>query len=150
MTWTAVAIVGAGALGAGASIYGANKQSKAANQASSNQLAQFQQTRSDLMPWQQEGQQALSQLSAGTKPGGQFAQPFTLQQFQQSPGYQFQVNQFILAFIRVRGLGAPRRVEWSHEAKVKTMTLMTVTGGIEKEPRGMRSSAARIPPRYKG
>lgn len=97
MTWVAVAIAGGAIVGglvtSDASRRAANKQADAASQA--NQLAaeQYQQTRTDLMPWMRAGQQALPQLQAGTQPGGWAVQPFGLQQFHQSPAYQFNLQQ---------------------------------------------------------
>ena len=68
------AILGAGALGVGASIFtsqnsanaattAANAQTNAANTAANTQLGIYNQTRSDLQPYSQFGQSALSQLA---------------------------------------------------------------------------------------
>jgi len=148
MTWVAVAIIGAGALGAGASYAGSEKQSKAANNAAGSQMQMFGQTQQNLYPWMTGGNAALSQLEArlgiqapstpdwqayltanpdvaansvyGTNPQGHYSKfgqregralpmthpagpgspgfgdltkPFTLADFQQSPGYQFNLQQ---------------------------------------------------------
>jgi hypothetical protein len=93
MTWVAVAVVAAGALGAGASIYSGNKQAGAANNAANNQMGMFQQTQQNLQPWMNQGQTSLEQLGRMTGPHGQFMQPFGMQQFQQSPSYQFNLQQ---------------------------------------------------------
>ena len=61
--FTAIAIGGAALVGAGASIYAANKQSKAAGKAGEQSMAQYRQTRSDLMPWANTGGQANSRLA---------------------------------------------------------------------------------------
>ena len=97
MTWVAVGIIGGslvgGLLGGRASKKGASQQANAATQASQLQNQQFQQTRSDLAPWMQQGQASLSQLGQLTAPGGQLMQPFGMEQFQQSPAYQFNLEQ---------------------------------------------------------
>lgn len=49
--------------------------------------AQFQQSRSDQMPWLTTGRQALNQLSAMTQPG------FDYRQLESDPGYQFRRQQ---------------------------------------------------------
>jgi hypothetical protein len=41
----------------------------------------------------QQGQASLSQLGQLTAPGGQLMQPFGMEQFQQSPAYQFNLEQ---------------------------------------------------------
>ena len=97
MTWAAVAIGGGallgGILGGRSSKKAASQQANAATQASQLQNQQFQQTRSDLAPWMQQGQASLSQLGQLTAPGGQLMQPFGMEQFQQSPAYQFNLEQ---------------------------------------------------------
>ena len=84
----------AGGLGAAASLYGASRQSHAASDAAGLQAAMFNQTRGDLQPWMKAGSQSLQQLmqqfgGAGS-PGNA---PFTLQNFQASPAYQFNLQQ---------------------------------------------------------
>jgi hypothetical protein len=100
MTWMATAIIGSSIIGAGASMYGANKQAKAADQASQVQWDMYDRTRSDLQPWMGGGTAALNQLQTmlGLNQGqdpmqSQFLSPFTLDKFQQSPGYQFRLEQ---------------------------------------------------------
>jgi type II secretory pathway pseudopilin PulG len=65
-SWVAAAVIGAGALGAGASIYGSKKaaetQSNAAQQAAAIQQQQYQQTRQDLAPYRAIGEEAYAQL----------------------------------------------------------------------------------------
>lgn len=102
------AIIGAGALGVGASVYTASQSSnaagqaadaqvQAANKAAETQLGIYNQTRSDLLPYSMTGQNALSQLARifGLAPGGNGmpdagAATSALTQF---PGYQFGLNQ---------------------------------------------------------
>jgi hypothetical protein len=87
-TGTAVAL--ASTIGAGTSVAGsligahaANKaaqtQSQAAQQAENLQQQEWQAQQANLAPWVKAGTGALGQLSAGTQPGGQYAQG---QQFQ--------------------------------------------------------------------
>lgn len=67
-SFVATAIVGAGALGAGASIYGANKaadaQTNAANLAANTAMSQFNSTKASLSPFVAGGTDALTQLNA--------------------------------------------------------------------------------------
>ena len=99
------AVLGAGALTAGAGIYGsltaANAQENAANTAAQTQLAIFNQTQKNLAPYNTAGQSALSQLANlfGLAPGGNgtpnaAAATSALTQF---PGYQFGLQQGNLA-----------------------------------------------------
>lgn len=66
--WVATAVIGAGVIGAGATIYSANKaasaQKEAANQAANIQQQQYQQTRSDLAPYRIIGEDASTRLKA--------------------------------------------------------------------------------------
>jgi hypothetical protein len=94
-----VAWVGAGiaAVGVVSNAVSSNKAAKAqgaaANQASATELEQYHQNREDMAPWRDAGEAALSQLTAGTAAGGQFARDFTLADFQRDPGYQFRMGQ---------------------------------------------------------
>jgi hypothetical protein len=107
-----VAIAGAGALGAAgsvaSSVIGANAaesaaktQANAADQAAQMQLAEFNQTQSNLAPFVAGGKSAFSNLLGltGNGPGGQgvgpLTQPFnpTMAQLAQTPGYQFTLGQ---------------------------------------------------------
>jgi len=97
MSWVAVAVGGASLLGG---IFGgrsakkaAQAQAQAAQQAAQLQYKQYQQTRNDLAPWMQQGQVSLGQLGQLTAPGGELLQPFGLEQFQESPAYQFNLEQ---------------------------------------------------------
>lgn len=95
------AVAGAGALAsAGASIYGANAaasaQRSAANSANALQMHMFDTTQNNLSPYIQNGGAAnnrlMMMLNGG--PGGLLA-PFnpTMDQLQQTPGYQFTLDQ---------------------------------------------------------
>src|SRR6266496_2267738 len=67
MAWIATAVIGSAVIGAGASIYGANKgaeaQKAAADKTVDMQQQQYQQTRSDLSPYRDIGGQAAGDLS---------------------------------------------------------------------------------------
>lgn len=84
---------GVGALGGGlASMFGGNAQADAAKNASQTQLAVYNQTRKDLMPYMNLGNGASNQLSNllglnGGNPASMLAA------LQQTPGYQFAFNQ---------------------------------------------------------
>ena len=101
MTWIAAAIIGgsvvSGVIGASGAKDAAKTQADAANQASATQLAMFNQTQQNAQPWINAGEGALSQLASGTQPGGALTPtaytPFTMDQFTQDPGYQFQLQQ---------------------------------------------------------
>lgn len=100
------AIAGAGVAGlagsaisgseqAGAAESAANTQAAAANQAAQLQWQQFQQMQQNLQPYMQLGTNTLPQLQGqlGTLGNMQFSFNPTEQQLQQTPGYQFTLNQ---------------------------------------------------------
>jgi subtilisin family serine protease len=51
----------------------------------------FEQQRAFLQPYQEPGLNALARIQAGLGAGGEFAQPFTMEQFQADPGYAFRL-----------------------------------------------------------
>jgi len=67
MAWVATAVIGSAVIGAGATMYGANKasdaQTAAADKASGIAQQQYQQTREDLSPFRQIGNYAADQLT---------------------------------------------------------------------------------------
>jgi len=71
----------------------AQTQADAANIATQAQLQMFGQTEANLAPWMQQGNVALGQIGQGLQPGGQFSHMFGMQDFQQSPAYQFNLQQ---------------------------------------------------------
>jgi len=81
----AAAIIGGAVIGAGASIYSANRassaQESAAQSANATQWEMYKQSRADQLPWLQAGQKALGKLPSMILqgPGNFYA----------SPGYQF-------------------------------------------------------------
>jgi hypothetical protein len=95
MSWVATAVLGAGALGAGASIYGANKaasaQSTAANNALGLQSSMFGQAQQNFntvqqanQPFINAGQSFLPTLQSLLKPGANLTDVLS-----QMPGFQF-------------------------------------------------------------
>ena len=96
MAWVATAIIGAGAVGAAATAYSANKaseaQTNAANTAANTSLSMYNTTRGDLAPYRQIGQQASDQLSSQLS---DLTKPITMDQatLEQTPGYQFNLYQ---------------------------------------------------------
>lgn len=66
MAWVATAVIGSAVIGAGASIFGANKaadaQKEAADKSIAMQQGQYQQTRQDLSPYRDIGSQASTDL----------------------------------------------------------------------------------------
>lgn len=86
---TAAAIVGAAAIGGAASIASsssaASAQKKAAQTAANAQQAQYDQTRSDLMPYQDAGKTALSNYQDALGMNGQGGYDRALAQYKQSP-----------------------------------------------------------------
>ena len=76
-----------GVLGSRGSSKAAKAQTNIAEAQQRLEDAQFQQSRSDTMPWLTTGRQALNQLSAMTQPG------FDYRQLESDPGYQFRRQQ---------------------------------------------------------
>lgn len=94
----------------GTNIFGDNSTDKAikaqtdsANLANQTQKYIFDQTRSDQEPWRQSGMRALAGLE-----NKDFQRDFTMNDYQQDPGYQFRLdegNKAINAAAAARGLG---------------------------------------------
>ena len=100
MSWVAAAVVGGAAIGAGASYLAGKSQSDAARDAAgtSAEAARYQadtqrqiydQTRADQTPWREAGANALTQLTAGTAPGGDLMRSFSMADYEADPGYAF-------------------------------------------------------------
>ena len=99
------AILGAGILGAGASIYGSSKaadaQKEAANQANATQLQMYNQQRADLAPYTEAGGEGLNALRTYIGVGGDtsaanyggYNQRFGMDQFTADPGYAFRLSE---------------------------------------------------------
>lgn len=86
------AVLGAGVLGAAGSAISGSEQAGAANNATAAQLKMYNQTRSDLMPYQQMGGQAFSQVGQLLGLNGSDSSSM-LATLRNSPGYQFALNQ---------------------------------------------------------
>lgn len=109
--WVATAVIGSGILGAGASIYGADKaasaQTDAANAALANSQNQFNTTNANLAPYRAIGSQAAGDLSTKLS---DLTSPITMDEtiLQNTPGYQFNLTQGLKAVQNssaARGLG---------------------------------------------
>lgn len=89
----------AGSRQAGAARDAANTQATAANYAADLQMQQYQQTRTDMMPWLTAGTGAVNQLSAGMAPGGQFSsyQRFSAPTLTDDPGYWWRMREGVNA-----------------------------------------------------
>jgi hypothetical protein len=97
----------AGLASAGASLYGSSQQSNAAQQAANLQQQQYQQTRSDLLPYNQAGQNATNALMTALTT---LTAPINMNEstLRQTPGYQFSLNQGLKSVqnsAAARGLG---------------------------------------------
>jgi hypothetical protein len=115
----AIAIGGAAILGAGASIYGASKQSSAAGAASAaqqhsadlanqTQLDMFNQTKATLQPWSDQGLQTYSTLNNLLGVGGTGNSTQMQDALSNLPGYQFTLGQGLKSTqnaAAARGLG---------------------------------------------
>lgn len=96
----AAAVIGSAVVGTVGSAYASSKSSKAAKSqanaaqaASDQQLAMYNQTRDDLSPYTQAGQTALSQLMGQIGQGGYFNQTYSGQDLYNDPSYQFRLKQ---------------------------------------------------------
>lgn len=88
-----LATVGTSLVGAYENKQAGDQTAGAANAATDLQRQQFQAQQANQAPWLQAGQGALTQLTAGTQPGGNLVRPFTMADYQQSPSYQWQLQQ---------------------------------------------------------
>jgi hypothetical protein len=97
MAWVGGGMAIAGLAGAvissNAAQSAAQTQADAAGAASQVQQTQFQQQQANLAPWVAAGTGALNTLQQGLAPGGEFNKPFTMADFQQDPGMNFQKQQ---------------------------------------------------------
>ena len=110
-TFVATAIIGAGVIGAGASIYGANKaataQENATNAAANLAQGEFDTTQSNLAPYRNIGGTAATQL---TNMLPTLTAPVVMNEaaLKQTPGYQFNLTQGLKSVqnsAAARGLG---------------------------------------------
>lgn len=102
------ATIGAGVLGAGASLAGSAMQASAANRAANLQQQQYEQARSDLMPYTQAGYQGTNMLLQKL-PGLTAPINMDIATLRETPGYQFNLNQGLESTqngFAARGLGS--------------------------------------------
>ena len=93
-----------GALGADAASDAAEMQQQSANAAIEEVRRQYDQNRADQMPWLQAGQASLADLMSQM---GSLTTPYTQADFQNDPGYQFELaegQRALDAAARARGL----------------------------------------------
>jgi hypothetical protein len=73
------------------------KQAPIQERIAQEQIAQarrtFEEQKGFLQPYQEPGLNALARIQAGIAPGGEFARPFTMDQFQADPGYAFRLSE---------------------------------------------------------
>jgi hypothetical protein len=103
----ATAIVGSAVVGAGSSLAASSKQAKASKKASDVQERMYQQTREDLLPYNEAGQYATGQLRNRLT---ELTSPIVMDQatLEKTPGYQFNLAQGLKATqnsAAARGLG---------------------------------------------
>jgi len=112
MAWVAAAVIGSSVIGAGASIFGANKaadtQSANAQRVAQMQQDQYQQTRKDLAPYRAIGEDAGSRLTSRLS---ELTTPISVNpdDFQNSDYYKFLTQQGQKAVTNsaaARGLGS--------------------------------------------
>jgi len=97
-----------GVVGAGANLLGSSQQANAATNAANLQKQQYEQTRTDLMPYNQAGQNATNMLTAQLP---QLTAPISMDEatLRTTPGYQFNLNQGLKSVqngAAARGLGS--------------------------------------------
>lgn len=97
----AVGVVASAAIGSSAASSAANTEANASNQASAVEQSMFDKTQANEQPFLTAGGNALTALQSGLGLGpgtgntgtGSLNAPFTLADYQTSPGYQFQMQQ---------------------------------------------------------
>lgn len=102
------ATIGGAVIGAGANLIGGSMQANAANNAANLNMQQAQQTRKDLLPYNQAGQTATNALLTALPT---LTAPVTMDEatLRQTPGYQFALNQGLKSTqngAAARGLGS--------------------------------------------
>lgn len=95
MAWVAVAIAGSAIVGGVTSYLSADAQAGAANNATDNTRAQFEETRADYAPWRDAGKLALNQQTNLLGLNGSDAATNAFTQFREDPGYKYSVDQAV-------------------------------------------------------
>lgn len=85
---SAIGGIASSAIQAGAASDAADAQSQAAREANALQWKMYQQNRDDNEPWRNAGKDALGRMQAD-----EFQKDFTMQDFQQDPGYAFRMSE---------------------------------------------------------
>lgn len=102
----ATGAIGGAVISSDASKSAAQTQANAAQNSTNAQLSMFGQTQNNLAPYMGSGVNALNALNSGLGIGpnaggpvgyGSLTQPFSAAQYQQSPGYSFQMGQGVQA-----------------------------------------------------
>lgn len=93
--WTAGAIAGSAVIGGIASSSAAREQSRAADRATAEQRRQFERQVELQEPFRQAGVNALPELIEASR-----YTPFSMEQFQQDPGYAFRMREGLKALDR--------------------------------------------------
>lgn len=97
MSWGIVAAIGGSIVGGLIASNGtksaAGTQAAAADRAADLNWRQYEQTREDQAPWRAAGTAALSQLTGGLAPGGEYNRSFSMSDYQADPGYQFRLSE---------------------------------------------------------
>jgi hypothetical protein len=104
----ATAVIGSAVVGAGSSLAASSKQAKATKKASDVQERMYQQTREDLLPYNEAGQYATTQLRNRLT---ELTSPIVMDQktLEKTPGYQFNLTQGLKSVqnsAAARGLGS--------------------------------------------
>lgn len=92
MGFATAAILGSAAIGAGASIFGANKAADAAKAGAKVQKQQFAKTEAALKPYMGAGENALKTYGAAIGLEGEDAQRNFYDNFQYDPGFETSLN----------------------------------------------------------
>jgi hypothetical protein len=92
--------IGSSLLGASSSRRAASAQENSAQQAADVQRYMFDQTAEQQRPWREAGVNALAQMTQGTQPGGRYMSDFSMDDFQQDPGYAFRLGEGLKALDR--------------------------------------------------
>lgn len=96
MVWPiAAAIVGSSLIGGGAAYAGSKAQARAADRATDEQRRQFERQVELQAPFREAGVNALPELIAASR-----YTPFSMEQFEQDPGYAFRLREGLKALDR--------------------------------------------------
>jgi hypothetical protein len=135
--------IAAAGIAAGAGIYAANKQSDTAERGQDIAQGQFAQQRTDTAPWRTTGAQALPATADLLGLNEPQAAQAAMGNFQQSPGYQYQLEQGLRsvdAGAAAQGMlrsGATLKAEQAFGDSVHRPYLHLVDGGVSDNV-GMR------------